>query len=275
MLRTWSLGYLLYLGAVLDPWTSTYRYLLFLFPLAVVAIGGEGTLAGARRLADAGLPVVGVPKTIDNDLNGTDYTFGFDTAVINGAVDAVTGYNADEPEDPARIIWVDSDGYETLASGQEYVLTSVIKKMGAAVENVFVDDMDDKFTNTPYVGTLENGGVDLAPFHDFDGEVSEEMKSELEATDGRAMSGLLLTYPVHQATDILFCQANLVPVGKDQLPHLEQARLIAQRFDKRYGRAAEFVDGDVFAGDVLDNVGAGDKHVALVAYRDDEVRLDR
>ena len=48
---------------------------------AVVAIGGEGTLAGARRLADAGLPVVGVPKTIDNDLNGTDYTFGFDTAV--------------------------------------------------------------------------------------------------------------------------------------------------------------------------------------------------
>jgi len=49
----------------------------------------------------------------------------------------------------------------------------------------------------------------------------------------------LLTYPVHQAADILFCQANLVPVGKDQLPHLEQARLIAQRFDKRYGRAVK------------------------------------
>ena len=65
------------------------------------------------------------------------------------------------------------------------------------------------------------------------------VKSELEATDGRAMSGLMLTYPVHQATDILFCQANLVPVGKDQLPHLEQARLIAQRFDKRYGRAVK------------------------------------
>ncbi|MBD2764286.1 ATP-dependent 6-phosphofructokinase [Kocuria sp. cx-455] len=48
---------------------------------AIVAIGGEGTLAGAKRLADAGLPVVGVPKTIDNDLKATDYTFGFDTAV--------------------------------------------------------------------------------------------------------------------------------------------------------------------------------------------------
>ncbi len=63
------------------------------------------------------------------------------------------------------------------------------------------------------------------------------VKSELEASGGRAMSGLLLTYPVHQAADILFCKANLVPVGQDQLPHLEQARVIAQRFDKRYGRA--------------------------------------
>lgn len=62
------------------------------------------------------------------------------------------------------------------------------------------------------------------------------VKAELEATHGRAMSGLMLTYPVHQAADILFCKANLVPVGQDQLPHLEQTRLIAQRFDKRYGR---------------------------------------
>ncbi|WP_454084426.1 tryptophan--tRNA ligase [Georgenia sp. Marseille-Q6866] len=63
------------------------------------------------------------------------------------------------------------------------------------------------------------------------------VKSEYEATGGRPMSGLLLTYPVHQAADILFCKANLVPVGKDQLPHLEQTRIIARRFDERYGRA--------------------------------------
>jgi len=48
---------------------------------AVVAIGGEGTLSAAGRLFEHGLPVVGIPKTIDNDLGGTDYTFGFDTAV--------------------------------------------------------------------------------------------------------------------------------------------------------------------------------------------------
>ncbi|MGL4172868.1 MAG: 6-phosphofructokinase [Actinomycetota bacterium] len=48
---------------------------------ALVAIGGEDTLGVAKRLTDDGIPVVGVPKTIDNDLGATDYTFGFDTAV--------------------------------------------------------------------------------------------------------------------------------------------------------------------------------------------------
>ena len=62
------------------------------------------------------------------------------------------------------------------------------------------------------------------------------VKAEHEATGGRPMSALLLTYPVHQAADILFCKANLVPVGKDQLPHLEQTRVVARRFDERYGR---------------------------------------
>ncbi|MCF2706602.1 tryptophan--tRNA ligase [Arcanobacterium haemolyticum] len=64
------------------------------------------------------------------------------------------------------------------------------------------------------------------------------VKSELEATGNRPMSGLMLTYPVHQAADILFCKANLVPVGKDQLPHLEQTRVIADRFEARYGHPA-------------------------------------
>jgi ATP-dependent phosphofructokinase / diphosphate-dependent phosphofructokinase len=48
---------------------------------AVVAIGGDDTLGAAERLHQRGLPVVGVPKTIDNDLSGTEVTFGFDTAV--------------------------------------------------------------------------------------------------------------------------------------------------------------------------------------------------
>ncbi|MET7760818.1 ATP-dependent 6-phosphofructokinase [Streptomyces sp. NPDC005393] len=47
----------------------------------LIPIGGEGTLTAARMLSDAGLPIVGVPKTIDNDISSTDRTFGFDTAV--------------------------------------------------------------------------------------------------------------------------------------------------------------------------------------------------
>jgi len=55
---------------------------------ALVAIGGEDTLGVATRLAQQGVRVVGVPKTIDNDLSATDYTFGFDTAV-NIATEAI------------------------------------------------------------------------------------------------------------------------------------------------------------------------------------------
>ena len=58
--------------------------------------------------------------------------------------------------------------------------------------------------------------------------------SEMDAS-GHALTGLLLTYPVHQACDILFCKGNIVPVGKDQLPHIEQTRQVARRFNERYG----------------------------------------
>src|SRR3546814_9316522 len=55
---------------------------------ALIAIGGEDTLGVANKLASEGLPLVGVPKTIDNDLSATELTFGFDTAV-QVCVDAI------------------------------------------------------------------------------------------------------------------------------------------------------------------------------------------
>jgi tryptophanyl-tRNA synthetase len=60
------------------------------------------------------------------------------------------------------------------------------------------------------------------------------VKEEADASGMQALNGLMLTYPVHQAADILFCRATLVPVGADQLPHIEQARVIARRFNRRY-----------------------------------------
>jgi len=76
------------------------------------------------------------------------------------------------------------------------------------------------------------------------------VKAELASSGGRALSGLLLTYPVHQAADILFCHASLVPVGKDQLPHLEATRTIARRFNQRYSPTVPyFAEPDALLSD--------------------------
>ncbi|MFJ4969563.1 tryptophan--tRNA ligase [Streptomyces sp. NPDC088755] len=61
------------------------------------------------------------------------------------------------------------------------------------------------------------------------------VKDEIAHSRQSAVSGLMLTYPVHQAADILSCKGNVVPVGLDQLPHLELTRTIARRFNERYG----------------------------------------
>jgi len=66
------------------------------------------------------------------------------------------------------------------------------------------------------------------------------VKAEVAAAGGAATSALMFAYPVHQAADILFCRANLVPVGRDQLPHLELTRTIARRFNERYAPDAPF-----------------------------------
>jgi tryptophanyl-tRNA synthetase len=63
------------------------------------------------------------------------------------------------------------------------------------------------------------------------------VRDEVSAAGLETVSGLMLAYPVHQAADILFCHANLVPVGMDQLPHLEITRTIARRFNDRYSPA--------------------------------------
>lgn len=68
------------------------------------------------------------------------------------------------------------------------------------------------------------------------------VKAEQEAS-GHTMTGLLLTYPVHQACDILFCKGNIVPVGRDQLPHIEITSKIARRFNERYGKVFPEVAG--------------------------------
>ena len=66
------------------------------------------------------------------------------------------------------------------------------------------------------------------------------VKAEQASSGLPTTSALMFTYPVHQAADILFCRGTVVPVGRDQLPHVELARLIARRFNQRYCPAEPF-----------------------------------
>ena len=77
------------------------------------------------------------------------------------------------------------------------------------------------------------------------------VKAEQEAS-GHELTGLLLTYPVHQACDILFCKGNVVPVGRDQLPHIELTRTIARRFNNRFCKNCDpvFPEVDALLSDV-------------------------
>ena len=90
------------------------------------------------------------------------------------------------------IIGVDSDWYEANPDYSSIVLTSVIKEIGASVEQSIKDSVDGKFSSDPYVGTLANGGVSLAPFHDFDAKVSDELKADLAKLTEDIKSGKLV-----------------------------------------------------------------------------------
>jgi tryptophanyl-tRNA synthetase len=77
------------------------------------------------------------------------------------------------------------------------------------------------------------------------------VKDEIAHSRQSSVSGLMFTYPVHQAADILFCKGNLVPVGQDQLPHVEITRLVARRFNERYAPVFPEPDALLSAAPVL------------------------
>lgn len=120
------------------------------------------------------------------------YNAGADIVMpVAGPVGAGTLASAKEHKD-AMVIWVDSDGFETNSgdkAAQKLILTSVMKQIGASVEDVTKTTSEGTFENKPYVGTLENGGVGLAPFHEFDSKVPDALKKEIEDLQKQVVSG--------------------------------------------------------------------------------------
>lgn len=112
---------------------------------------------------------------------------------VAGPVGAGSLQAASETEG-VSVIWVDSDGYEQPqnAEHQSLILTSVIKLIGNSVFDTLASAVEGEFDAAPYVGTLENGGVDLAPYHDFEEAVPAELKAEIDALREQIISGELV-----------------------------------------------------------------------------------
>lgn len=88
-------------------------------------------------------------------------------------------------------IWVDTDGCESIADYCANIMTSVYKGMDVAVFDTIKAAKEGNFSNEPFVGTLANDGTGLSPFHEFDGKISAETKTELEKIRGDIESGAI------------------------------------------------------------------------------------
>lgn len=131
----------------------------------------------------------------DNQSNGQNLTQTFlsqgaDVILpVAGPVGLGTGA-ALEANGSGTMIWVDSDGYLTTDYGS-LIITSVMKEIGAAVFDSIQEQVDGEFSNEPYIGTLENEGIGLAPFHDFEGQVPQEVVDRVTELQEQIISGEL------------------------------------------------------------------------------------
>ncbi|OUE31608.1 Membrane lipoprotein TmpC precursor [Clavibacter michiganensis] len=95
----------------------------------------------------------------------------------------------DSSDKKVVMVGVDSDAYETAPDLKDLFLTSVLKGIDAGVEDVVKTAAADEFDAKPYVGTLENGGVDIAPFHDYESEVPSDLSGEIETIKAGIVDG--------------------------------------------------------------------------------------
>jgi ATP-dependent phosphofructokinase / diphosphate-dependent phosphofructokinase len=173
---------------------------------ALVAIGGDDTLSVAQRLHQKGVKVVGVPKTIDNDLAGTDFTFGFDTAV-NVATSAI-------------------DRVHTTAEAHNRVM--VVEVMGR-----------DSGWIALYSGIAGGADVILIPEQPFDiDKVAELLR--LRHSRGRYFSIVVVAEGAKFATDVEMHEGAPImqDVGKDEFGHLRLGgigNILAREIEKRTG----------------------------------------
>lgn len=89
------------------------------------------------------------------------------------------------------IVWVDQDGYESAPQYKDVFLTTVEKGIATAVETATVETVDGQYNNTPFIGTLANNGVGLAPYHDFESKVPAELNAKIEELKAQIIDGTI------------------------------------------------------------------------------------
>ena len=175
---------------------------------ALVAIGGEDTLGVATKLAELGVDVVGVPKTIDNDLSGTDFTFGFDTAV-NIATEAIDRLHT-TAESHHRVLVVEVMGrhagwialHAGLAGGANIILIPErpfdIEKVCAQVESRFATRFAPIIVVSEGAVPAEGGSMTLvsgekdAFGHVRLGGIGDRLAQEIEQRTGKEARAVVL-----------------------------------------------------------------------------------
>ncbi len=187
---------------------------------ALIAIGGEDTLGVATKLADLGVNVVGVPKTIDNDLSGTDFTFGFDTAV-NIAMEAIDRLHT-TAESHHRVLVVEVMGrhagwialHAGIAGGASMVLIpeqpfdieEVCKRVETRFESEYAPIIVVSEGAVPAEGgdmTLVSGEKD-AFGHVRLGGIGDRLASEIEHRTGKEARAVVLGHVQRGGTPTAF-----------------------------------------------------------------------
>ena len=187
---------------------------------ALIAIGGEDTLGVATKLAELGVNVIGVPKTIDNDLSGTDFTFGFDTAV-EIATEAIDRLHT-TAESHHRVLVVEVMGrhagwialHSGIAGGAGVVLIPEqpfdIDEVCSLVESRFKDDFAPIVVvaegAVPKAGgdmTLVSGELD-AFGHVRLGGIGDNLANEIEKRTGKEARAVVLGHVQRGGTPTAF-----------------------------------------------------------------------
>jgi basic membrane protein A and related proteins len=146
--------------------------------------GSDGSFTGNFESQDDGRNVT------DSQLEaGADIIMPVAGPVGLGTAAAIQDFGS------GKMIWVDTDGYESVPQFQDLILTSVMKKMDNAVFDTVEAGVNDAFEGGLYLGTLENEGVDIAPFHDFEDEVPQEVKDALDGLRQGIISGEIPVAP--------------------------------------------------------------------------------